>query len=173
MDSRLVGTWRIEAVAGRTGDNEDPNPAWITHPPDPEKDARLGAVTHTFRADGTGQIGNRDVLGQPAEQFIWRVEDEGGQLYLTLDTPKCPVSMRVWLRSDGRLVWEQNVFSRRTEGRREWLNLTRGQWVGREWLSQFSGCAAFVLARDAAPTADKGEVGAEQGAARDRPRDTR
>jgi hypothetical protein len=59
--------------------------------------------------------------------------------------------MRVWLRSDGRLVWEQNVFSRRTEGRREWLNPTSGQWVGREWVAQVSGGAAFVLVRDGAP----------------------
>jgi hypothetical protein len=160
----LIGTWRIEAVAGRTGDYDDPNPAWTTHPPDPEKDARLGAVEHTFRADGTGQIGNRDVRARPSDQFIWRIDDEAGQLYLTLDTPLGPVSMRLWLRSDGRLVWEQNVFSRRAEGRREWFNPTSGQWVGREWLSQFSGWAAFVLVRDVAPVADRGPASAEPAA---------
>src|SRR5262249_35204867 len=102
----------------------------------------------------------------PPDQFTWRVDDEAGQLCLTLDSPLGPVSMRVWLRSDERLVWEQNVFSRRTEGRREWLNPTSGQWVGREWLSQFTGWAAFVLIRDAAPAAE-GEVSAEQDAAAD------
>jgi hypothetical protein len=143
----LVGTWRIEAVAGRRGAYDDPNPTWTTLPPDPEKDPRLGVVAHTFRADGTGQIGRPDVPGPPPEQFSWRVEDEAGQLYLTLDTPLGPVSMRVWLRSDGRLIWEQNVFSRLTDGRREWLNPTSGQWVGREWFSQFSCGVAFVLVR--------------------------
>jgi hypothetical protein len=161
MDSRLIGTWRIEAVAGRTGDCEDPNPTWIIHPPDPEKDPRLGEVEHMFRGDGTGQISNRAVGALPADQFTWRLDDEAGQLYLTLDTPVGPVSMRVWLRSDGRLVWEQNVFSRRTAGRREWFNPTSGQWVGREWVAQFSGCAAFVLVRDGAPAAAGGPGSAE------------
>ena len=161
MGSRLVGTWRIEAVASRTGDFDDPNPTWTTLPPDPEKDARLGAVAHTFRADGTGQIGRPDVPGPPPEQFSWRVEDEAGQLYLTLDTPLGPVSMRLWLRSDGRLVWEQNVFSRRAEGRREWFNPTSGQWVGREWLAQFRGWVAFVLVRDMPSAAEWGQVSAE------------
>src|SRR5262249_32768134 len=157
----LVGTWRIEAVASRTGDYDDPNLTWTTLPPDPEKDVRLGAVAHTFRPDGTGRIGGPGVPVPPPEQFTWRVEDEFGQLYLTLDTPLGPVSMRVWLRSDGRLIWEQNVFSRRTEGRREWLNPTAGQWVGREWLSQFSGWAAFVLVRDRPSAVARNQVSAE------------
>jgi hypothetical protein len=167
----LVGTWRIEAIVCRTGDYDDPNPTWITHSPDPEQLAHLGAVAHTFRADGTGQVANRDAPSPPPEQFTWRVEDEGGELYLILDTPQGPIMMRVWLRSDGRLVWEQNVFSRRSEGRRVWLDPTSGQWVGREWLSQYSGWVAFVLVRDAVPVADRGEVGAEEGAAADRPRE--
>jgi hypothetical protein len=171
VDARLVGTWRIEAVASRTGDYEDPNLTWTTVPADTEQGERLGAVAHTFRADGTGQIGNRGVPARSPEQFTWRVEDEGGQLYLTLDSPLGPISMRVWLRPDGWLVWEQNVFSRRIEGRRVWFNPASRQWVGREWLSQFSGWAAFVLARDAAATADKGEVSAEPGGAADRPRE--
>jgi hypothetical protein len=163
VDSRLVGTWRIEAVAARTGDYDDPNPTWNTCPPDPEKDARLGAVAHTFRADGTGQIGHPDTTGRPSEPFTWRVDDEGGQLYLTLDTPQGPVSMRIWLRADGRLVWEQNVLSRRTEGGRLWFDPTSQRWVDRAWLAQFSGWVAFILARNRAPTADPGEVSAEPG----------
>jgi hypothetical protein len=154
VDPRFVGTWRIEAVATRTGDFDGTDQAWTAHPPDPGQGARLGAVAHTFRADGTGQIESNSLPDRPPERFIWRVEDEGGELYLTLDTSQGPVSMRVWLQPDGRrLLWEQNLFSRRTEGRRVWLNPTSGQWVGREWLSQFSAWTAFVLARDAAPTA--------------------
>jgi hypothetical protein len=42
----------------------------------------------------------------------------------------------------------QNIFSRCIEGHRVWLNLTSGEWVGREWPSQFHGSTAFVLARD-------------------------
>ena len=167
MDPRLVGTWRIEAVASRTGDYDDPNPTWTTLPPDPEKDARLGAVAHTFRADGTWQIGSPDV-SSPPQQFTWRVEDEAGQLYLTLDMPWGPVSMRIWLRSDGRLIWEQNVFSRRTDGRREWFSPTERKWVGRDWLSQFSGWVAFVLVRDRPCAVETGQVGAEPDAPPDR-----
>jgi hypothetical protein len=161
VDSRLVGTWRIEAVAGRTGDYDDPKPTWSTCPTDPERDARLGAVAHTFRADGTGQIGHWDATGQHSEPFTWRVEDEGGHLYLTLDTPHGPMSMRIWLRANGRLIWEQNVFSRRTEGGRLWFDPTSRRWVDRAWLAQLSGWAAFILARDAAPSADPGEVSAK------------
>jgi hypothetical protein len=156
MDVRLVGTWRIEAVATSTGDFDAPDPAWATHRPDPGQGVRLGAVAHTFRADGTGQIESSSQPARSAERFTWRVEKQGGQLYLTLDTPDGPVSMRVWLRPDGRLVWEQNIFSRWTEGRRVWLNLTSGEWVGREWPSQFHGSTAFVLARDDDPIAGRG-----------------
>src|SRR5262249_1469797 len=105
-------------------------------------------------ADGTGQIEGNNLPTRPPEQFTWRVEDEGGELYLTLDTSQGPVSMRVWLQPDGRRLWEQNVFSRRTEGRRGWFNPTSGHGGGREWVSRFSAWTAFGLARDVTPTAE-------------------
>ena len=151
MDPRLVGTWRIMAVATHLGAVDEPDPTWDIDPPDPEQGRGLGAVAHTFRADGTAEIGNGKAR-VPPERVPWRLEDDGGQLYLTFETPQGPVSMRVWFRPDGTLVWEQNIFSRRCEAGRVWFNPCSGQWVGRDWLAQFSTSTAFVLARDAAPS---------------------
>src|SRR5262249_1724366 len=150
MDPRLVGTWRILAVAARTGAFDEPDPTWDIIPPDPEHGRGLGAVAHPFRADGTAEFSNGKSLVR-SEQVPWRLEEDGGELYLTFDRPQGPIGMRVWFRPDGTLVWEQNIFSRRCEAGRLWFNPVSGQWVGHDWPAQFSGATAFVLARDAAP----------------------
>ena len=144
MDPRLVGTWRIVAVATQTGAFDVPDPTWDIVPPDPEQGRGLGALAHTFPPDGTAEIANGRVP--------WRLVDDGGELYLTLETPQGPVGMRVWFRPDGTLVWEQSILSRRCEAGRVWLNPCSGQWVGRDWPAQFGISTAFILAREAAPS---------------------
>lgn len=151
MDPRLIGTWRIVAVATRMGAFDEPDPTWDIYPLDPEHGRGLAAVGHTFGAVGTAEIGNGKSLAR-SEQVSWRLEDDGGELYLTFDTPHGPISIRVWFRPNGTLVWKQNIFSRRCEARRVWFNPVSGEWVGRDWPAQFSGATAFVLSLDAAPS---------------------
>jgi hypothetical protein len=151
MDPRFVGTWRIVAVAARMGAFDEPDPTWDIYPPYPEHGRGLAAVAHTFRADGTAEISDGKSLVR-SEQVPWRLEEDGGELYLTFDMPQGPIGMRVWFRPDGTLVWEQNIFSRRCEAGRLWFNPVSGQWVGRDWPAQLSGATAFVFARDAAPS---------------------
>jgi hypothetical protein len=153
MDLRLVGTWRIEGVASRTGSLDVPDTAWTFHPPTPRQRSGFYAAAYVFEADGTFRIESRgDPPRQLPERGAWRLEEEDGELYLTFDGAGGPISQRVWFPSEGRMLWATSPLSRREEGGRVWLVPGAQGWVkhDRSWLVQFNLWVAFRLVREAA-----------------------
>ena len=110
MGPRLVGSWHLEGVStllGRAGPDAG-DEVWKADRAAPRHRAAMRGAGYVLRADGTGQIeSRREPPFWPPQPFSWRVEVEGGQLYLVLSGPDGATGrLRIWVRPDGqKMLW--------------------------------------------------------------------